>query len=492
MKMSEPARLHPVTIMLTFLKQLKESLIPFLVIFVLGLRDNGLGFPLGIVLTVLFISSLLLNSFLSWYRFTYRLEDGELRIEYGVFIRKKRYIPFERIQSLDYSENIFHQLFGLVKISVETAGSEGKQAEAVLAAVTKKEAEAIQKIFQEYKRTGAAGADERLSAEAKEETEIYKMSFQELLIMASTSGGVGVVITAVIAFLSQFDEWIPYEKWTKEFIALAANQIFLVSIFLLLGFLLAWIVAVIGMMLKYAGFTLKKTDKDLIITRGLLEKKQITIPFKRIQGIRISENIIRQPFRLATVHLESAGGSAGESGGSIMIMPLIKKDRIKETLSPHLQDYQFIDEFIPAPRRSLKRYLFRGFVIALPVLTAPVVIFKGWGLLAWLLLPVFLFWFYQKYRDAGWAVNGDQLSLRYRNIVRYTVYMRRRNIQSLSRQATYFQKRKNLATIRASIKSGIGSAGGRVVDLEEKDAAFMYRWFSRTGQKETRERPHGS
>ena len=145
--MSEPARLHPVTIMLTFLKQLKESLIPFLVIFVLGLRDNGLGFPLGIVLTVLFISSLLLNSFLSWYRFTYRLEDGELRIEYGVFIRKKRYIPFERIQSLDYSENIFHQLFGLVKISVETAGSEGKQAEAVLAAVTKKEAEAIQRSF---------------------------------------------------------------------------------------------------------------------------------------------------------------------------------------------------------------------------------------------------------------------------------------------------------------------------------------------------------
>ncbi|MFS8630900.1 MAG: PH domain-containing protein, partial [Bacillales bacterium] len=75
---------------------------------------------------------------------------------------------------------------------------------------------------------------------------------------------------------------------------------------------------------------------------------------------------------------------------------------------------------------------------------------------------------------------------------RYTVYMRRRNIQSLSRKATYFQKRKNLATIRASIKSGIGSAGGRVVDLEEKDAAFMYRWFSRTEQKETRERPHGS
>jgi putative membrane protein len=55
----------------------------------------------------------------SWLRFSYRVEDGELRIESGVFIRKKRYIPFERIQSLDFSEGIFQQFFGLVKVRVK-------------------------------------------------------------------------------------------------------------------------------------------------------------------------------------------------------------------------------------------------------------------------------------------------------------------------------------------------------------------------------------
>lgn len=38
-------------------------------------------------------------AFVSWLRFTYRVEDGELKIESGVFVRKNRYIRFERIQT---------------------------------------------------------------------------------------------------------------------------------------------------------------------------------------------------------------------------------------------------------------------------------------------------------------------------------------------------------------------------------------------------------
>ena len=93
-----------------------------------------------------------LREFLSWLRFTYRIEEGELRIESGFFVKKKRYIPFERIQSLDFSEGILQRLFGLVKVKVETAGSSGSgEAEAVLTAITKAEAKAIQDILTSVK-----------------------------------------------------------------------------------------------------------------------------------------------------------------------------------------------------------------------------------------------------------------------------------------------------------------------------------------------------
>lgn len=36
--------------------------------------------------------------------------------------------------------------------------------------------------------------------------------------MASTSGGAGVIVSALLAFISQFNEMIPYEKYLKSWV----------------------------------------------------------------------------------------------------------------------------------------------------------------------------------------------------------------------------------------------------------------------------------
>lgn len=84
---------------------------------------------------------LIVHAFLQWLRFTYRIEDGEFRIESGVFVRKKRYIKLGRIHSIDISEGIIQRIFRLVKVNIETAG--GTQADAVLSAISKRDAERI-------------------------------------------------------------------------------------------------------------------------------------------------------------------------------------------------------------------------------------------------------------------------------------------------------------------------------------------------------------
>ena len=89
---------------------------------------------------------MLVSGIIKWKRFRYWFEEEELRIEYGLFVKKKRYIPFERIQSLNYTEGIFHRPFGLVKVKVETAGGGAtKEADAELTAITKEAAEQIKK-----------------------------------------------------------------------------------------------------------------------------------------------------------------------------------------------------------------------------------------------------------------------------------------------------------------------------------------------------------
>ena len=41
---------------------------------------------------------------------------------------------------------------------------------------------------------------------------MYKQTFLELFLMSATSGAVGVVLSGMAAFVSQFDEIIPFER----------------------------------------------------------------------------------------------------------------------------------------------------------------------------------------------------------------------------------------------------------------------------------------
>ena len=122
--MSEPKRMHPIVIVFAIIKNIKDVIIPivlyFLLFFLRDGKDNIIQFEGGASWLrkfgpTMFIAGVILlmviGGIVRWARYTYRLEDMELRIEYGLFVKKKRYIPFERIQSLDFSESILHRPF---------------------------------------------------------------------------------------------------------------------------------------------------------------------------------------------------------------------------------------------------------------------------------------------------------------------------------------------------------------------------------------------
>ena len=64
--------------------------------------------------------------------------------------------------------------------------------------------------------------------------------------------------------------------------------------------------------------------EDIVITRGLIEKKRATVPLNRVQSVRIIENPFRQLFGYANVVIDNAGGGLGESA-KINLFPLVKK-----------------------------------------------------------------------------------------------------------------------------------------------------------------------
>jgi putative membrane protein len=481
MKMSEPKRLHPIVIVSTIGKRFKDLIFSFIALFFIWNKGDG-GKLLLFGVSAIAIITIIVTSILSWLRYTYRLEKNELRIEYGVFVRKKRYIPLERIQSLDISEGILQRLCGMVKVKIETAGGSGTdEAEAVLSAISKEEA----RIIQEYVRAAKNPSSQSVEpVPINASNTIYRITPSQLIVLSLTSGGVGVVISAVLAFFSQLDDLIPYERLFRGVEQWAVSNLIIIILLVFGGFVAAWIIALIGTMLTYANFNVTKTERDLIISQGLVEKRQITIPLTRIQAIRINENIVRQWLGYATVIVESAGGSASNQEGSkVMLLPLVKLQAIEEILGPHLTEYQLTASFNPVPKRAMIRYVFRSWIIIVPIVAVAIFLLKAWGLLSLILLAWFTFWGVLKYKDAGWNLADQQLNLRFRTIVRSTVFIKKNKIQSLEVKESYFQKRKGLGSLEAFVKVGFGGAGGRVIDMDTYDVKKVYSWFSREDNK---------
>ena len=289
-----------------------------------------------------------------------------------------------------------------------------------------------------------------------------------------------MVISGAFAFFLQFDELIPYDLVVKQFKGLVANGVMFVSLVIFLVLLLAWVVSVVGTMIKYADFTVKKVEDDLIISRGLLEKRQLTVPLSRVQGIMIKENIIRQPFGLCSVFLESASGSLEKNDSSkALILPIIKKKEVALILSRYFEDYLFTPNIVPAPKRALRRYMFRSLIFPVLIIVIALIFFRPWGYLTLLLIPISAFWAYLCYKDAGWSLHEQQLTLTFRGLVKNTIFMKKSKIQSLTMWSSLFQDKKSLASIEASIISGLGGSGGTVEDLENRDIIQIYNWYKR-------------
>jgi putative membrane protein len=481
MRMSEPRRLHPIASVVNTGKRIKSMVLPVAAILFSGGREGRFSFFLSVIISLVIVFITLISGILSWYRYTYRIENDEIRIDYGIFVRKKRYIPFERIQSIDLTEGILQRLFGLVKVKIETAGSSGDdEAEAVLSAISKEEAERIQDYVATAKSAGT------LDNQAEQETEhIFKINTRQLIILSLTSGGTGVVISALLALLSQFDDFIPFKRWFTGIEEWAIHNLITIAIFVFIILFVAWIIGLIITMLKYANFTVVKKEGDLVISQGLLERKQITVPLKRIQAIRINEPVIRQLLGYGTVYIESAGGSsANEEGANVTLLPIVKVDQIQAIIGPALPDYALTTDFTPLPKRAKRRYLFRSWFVTVPIVILALIFLKIWGLLSLVLLAIGSFWAIAKYKAGGWNLHHHQLSLRYRTIDRVTVFMLKNKIQSLDMQESYFQRRRELGTVGASVTSGFGGAGGTVVDMEISEVQSIYQWFSREKQKQ--------
>jgi len=467
--MYKPQRLHPLAILDFFILKiykLVQALLPFIVL-ALAEAEIRRWLLLAIPFLLLFFFA---YGILYWLRYVFYIKDQELRMESGVFIRKKRYIPFERIQTVQITAGILQRLLGLVKVQVETAGGGGK-AEFVLAALPRQKAEELSRILQVNKNLHSSNYGEITPSE-------YILSTRSLLLLASTSNGIGVAIAALAA-ISQFDDvfsnmhiWVKLGTYAKN---IAGGEASLIVLLILVLIFLAWLISLVGTIIRFTGFRMIRDDHNIKISRGLLEKQQITIPLRRIQAIKIIEGILRQPLGMVSIKVVSVSNIDTKSEGS-MIVPLLPKSQLVGFMEEFLPEFTMSLQIEGLPGRSKKRYYL---INILPALITAVLssIFIPWGYLAFSLVPIAAWLGHRQYQDAGWQVENHKLLLRSRSLARVTTIIHRKRIQSLSISRNPFQERKSLNSLAVAFASGIAGAHVKLKGMDDERSDAIVTWF---------------
>ncbi|HEX8102800.1 MAG TPA: PH domain-containing protein, partial [Solirubrobacteraceae bacterium] len=294
---------------------------------------------------------------------------------------------------------------------------------------------------------------------------------RELLVAAATAGQLGVILPVLAAATQLVDDVYVNDDPRRVAGGLVllpdtAGEIALAALALLA---VAWIVSMAGAIVAFAGFSVTRTGDRLVIRRGLLARREASVPLARIQAVIVIEGLLRQPFGLASLRVEVAG-YAREAAAAQTLFPLVRAREVEA----------FLAEMAPAlagdpaplarpPGRALRRYALPPTLIAaVPALAAALVLGSLWPLLA--VLPAALLG-PARFRAAGWRIEPARVTIRSRRLAQRTVLARRTRLQEHRLSQTPFQRRGRLATL--ALAAGAGTRA-RVAHLEEPVARELF------------------
>lgn len=332
---SENTRQSKVAIILLvikFYKTIVRQALPFIAIFIIGSAKKSIT---SIYITILAISILVfIMAILSYLKFYFRLENGELIIEKGVFKKVKLNIPFERIQTVNFEQGIILQAFNKFKVEVDTAGSAKK--EFSFDALDKKIAEELREYILDRKMQ--LGDVEELEAVDKEQQEgknIFHLTIPDLLKVGITENHLkaGAWLFAVAGYLFSLSSDFGFkleDEIEKNIKGISIDVLYFAAagIGILVLFVL---ISMIRTILKYYNLRFDRMRNGFKVYSGLLNRKEYSAPDSKIQKVSWGDNPLRRLFGIFMVYFKQAKSVESDRNKSISV-PILEERSISKVL----------------------------------------------------------------------------------------------------------------------------------------------------------------
>lgn len=457
---SKAQRQSPAAILIVIVKLLRNlirQMWPFLLVILFGTgKSSRAGYFAAFGAFVSGMS--VIRSIVSYFTFYFYIKDDELIIDKGLIKKEHLNIPFDRIQTIDFEQNIFHRMFDVVSVRIDTAGSASQ--EFSITALELEKAEALRSYVMD-KIGGAEKSDEPLVTQSRVETVIHKLDIPDLIKIGISQNHLqtaGFIFAFVFSFLDDIQEIFGDTlfdyfgvKDEKGLYALMFSSISLFAFFILVSFLLTLLRTVF----KYYNFRLLDKDQGFKSISGLFTKRESSVKLRKIQIIKWRNNPIYKLFGMWKGNIQQASSRA-VSLKKAMAIPGMDAQALQAIQSAFIPEWDTLTFEHNAISKHIiwRTVLYYGLI---PALAIALFSYYRWEVLAWQLvfwpiLMTILTFIYHKKRK--WLLHSDYLISQSGIIGTQRALIKLFKVQSVSLNQNLFQQRRDLATVTIHTASG--------------------------------------
>jgi putative membrane protein len=268
-----------------------RGLIPLVIIALPILSGSRKSITPLIVDAVLFVVLLTL-AVVSWLVTRWRVDDRTLRIETGLLRRSSKRFPLAQLQAIDVVQPGAARVLGLAELRLRLAGGAGDQGHLAY----------LPQPAAEHLRAQLLALAHGLADDVPAPPETVLLWVPPARLLASMAlSGLGIVITALIVTV----------------IVLAVLSAHTLGVVLGAGFA-AILALATSTWRQFNGayeLTVAEAPDGLRLRSGLIETTAETIPFGRVQAVRLAEPIMWRPWHWCKLEVDVAGRQSGRREG---------------------------------------------------------------------------------------------------------------------------------------------------------------------------------
>ena len=398
-----------------------------------------------LLLTAAFLIFFQIQKFIQFFTTRIYIKDNELIEQTGIFTKKTKTIPIQKIQSVHLVQNYIHRFTDTCTMKVETAGTEKTELE--LSAIDYLKAQDLQEILQQKEAVSAANISDNNS------TQLMGLSNFDLIKLAISENHIRT-LSLIFAFaMSRLDDLRQFfGKKTDAIIDEQVNQInFTTSIvagMIGLGIAITLAFSVIRVLLRYNDMQLTANQKGFKVKWGFLQTQQKMMLQNKVQLISWNSNFVRKLLGIKILRFFMVGENILKDDQYIKL-PVLQEDVLKKLSAYYQPVWPSLNE---NPNYTHPSYAWRVTMIyILPVAFAASVALYFWE--PWvMIIPILLFLYFLvtfKIRHMKFIFWYNQTSLQIQKGIwgEEHILLNFKKVQHVALETSPFLRRKNLATL---------------------------------------------